>query len=239
MDNMLRSSTSVDIQIYALKVKQKPTADIFQGICKMLGQLLITVTFVVSVFYFFQGSYLLSHKTSFLFSTNFRIVELFNQDHVIHFYKPKKGLSSHVFTIGILVAETFGCYQATDVATDRGVGRGEMGAYGPPLYLSNQIRSKSFSFKHHVYCILRVFRNYIDQKFHDFYRLFYNIYTIYASFSFFQITKGKQITSRRTFWKDPILKIGLMKNFLLWTIRKEATMKESLNVGLQAESWTY
>ena len=44
------------------------------------------------------------------FSTNFRIVEPFNMDYVMHFYKPKKGLSSPVFSIKVLVAEMFGCY---------------------------------------------------------------------------------------------------------------------------------
>ena len=41
------------------------------------------------------------------FSTNFCIEDSFNLDYVIHFYKPKKGFSSAIFTIKILVAETF------------------------------------------------------------------------------------------------------------------------------------
>ena len=32
---------------------------------------------------------------------------------------------------------------------------------------------------------LPVFRNYADQKFHDFYRLCYNFWTIYGGFPFF------------------------------------------------------
>ena len=42
------------------------------------------------------------------FSTNFCIAELFNLDYVFCFYKTKKELSSAIFTIKILVAETFG-----------------------------------------------------------------------------------------------------------------------------------
>ena len=41
------------------------------------------------------------------FSTNFCIAEPSNLDYVIHFYKPKKGLSGPVFTIKILVAKIF------------------------------------------------------------------------------------------------------------------------------------
>ena len=49
------------------------------------------MTLVVSGFYFFQGIYLLSHETNVF----------------IRFYKLKE-LSSAIFTIKILVAETFG-----------------------------------------------------------------------------------------------------------------------------------
>ena len=45
-------------------------------------------------------------------SANSHIAERFNLDDVIYFYKPKKGLSSPVFTIIILVAKTFCWYQA-------------------------------------------------------------------------------------------------------------------------------
>ena len=67
------------------------------------------VTLMVSGFHFFQGRYLLSHK-SVPFSTNFYIAESFNLDYVIHFYIHKKGLNSPVFTIKILVVEIFRCY---------------------------------------------------------------------------------------------------------------------------------
>ena len=60
------------------------------------------VTFVVSGFYMFQVSYLLSYETIF-FLRNFCIEEPFNLDYIIHFYKPKKGLSCAIFTLKILV----------------------------------------------------------------------------------------------------------------------------------------
>ena len=65
------------------------------------------MTFVVSGFYLFQISYLLSHETIF-FLRNFCIEEPFTLDYAIHFYKPKKGFSRAIFTLKILVAETFG-----------------------------------------------------------------------------------------------------------------------------------
>ena len=40
------------------------------------------------------------------FSANFCIVEPFNLDYVIRFYKPKKELSGAIFTIQVLVAKT-------------------------------------------------------------------------------------------------------------------------------------
>ena len=60
------------------------------------------MTFVVSGFYMFQVSYLLSYETIF-FLRNFCIEEPFNLDYIIHFYKPKKGLSCAIFTLKILV----------------------------------------------------------------------------------------------------------------------------------------
>ena len=49
------------------------------------------VTFAVSGFHFFQGTYSQVMKQS-SFSTNFCIVELLSLNYVIRFYKPKKGL---------------------------------------------------------------------------------------------------------------------------------------------------
>ena len=62
------------------------------------------------------------------------------------------------------------------------------GAMVPPLQFPNQKMSKSFSFKHQGYCFIRMFRNYMNQKFHNFYRQCYNFWTIYGGFSFFLIT---------------------------------------------------
>ena len=51
-------------------------------------------------------------------------------------------------------------------------GKSESGAMVPLLQVSNETRFTSFSFKHQRYCFLWVFKNYMDQKFHDFYRVF-------------------------------------------------------------------
>ena len=48
-------------------------------------------------------------KLSFFFA-NYCIGQPFNFGYSNHFYEPKKDLSSSVFSIKILVAETFGCY---------------------------------------------------------------------------------------------------------------------------------
>ena len=58
----------------------------------------------------------------------------------------------------------------------------------PPPKYSNKARSKNFSFRHQGYCYIRMFRNYTGQKFPNFYRLWYNFWTIYGCFSFFLIT---------------------------------------------------
>ena len=68
----------------------------------------------------------------------------------------------------------------------RGWGKGgRKGAMVGPLQFPNQTRSNSFSFKHQRYCFLWVLRNYMNQKFHDFYRVCYNFWAIRGSFSFF------------------------------------------------------
>ena len=65
---------------------------------------------------------------------------------------------------------------------------GNQGAMASPLQFPNQIRSKSFSFKHQGYCLLRMFRNYVDKKFDSFYCACYNFWSIYGGFSFFLTT---------------------------------------------------
>ena len=58
--------------------------------------------------------------------------------------------------------------------------RGARGTMLPPLQFPNQTRSNSFSLKHQGYCFLRMFRNYLNQKFHDLYH--FNFWTIYGGF---------------------------------------------------------
>ena len=53
--------------------------------------------------------------------------------------------------------------------------------------------------------ILLVLRNYMDQKFHHFYHLYYNFCPIYNGFSIFQTTQAKQATLSLTLEKSPIL----------------------------------
>ena len=42
-----------------------------------------------------------------------------------------------------------------------------------------------------IHCFLLVFRNYIDQKFHDFHHVCYSFWTIYSSFSLFFIYRAE------------------------------------------------
>ena len=65
---------------------------------------------------------------------------------------------------------------------------GARGAMVPQLRFHNQTRSKSFSFKYQGYFFLWLFKNYADQKFHDFYHVCYNFWTIHGGFSFFLTT---------------------------------------------------
>ena len=53
--------------------------------------------------------------------------------------------------------------------------------------------------------ILLVLRNYMGQKFHHFYHLYYNFCPIYNGFSLFQTTQAKQATLSLTLEKSPIL----------------------------------
>ena len=67
----------------------------------------------------------------------------------------------------------------------RGVAAGKPGGHAYPLAPQ---KSNSFSFKHQEYCFLRVFTNYTDQKWHNFYRVGYKFWTTYSGFSFFLTT---------------------------------------------------
>ena len=110
----------------------------------------------------------------------------------------------------------------------------------PPLFqFPNQARSNSFSFKHQGYSFLRVFRNYTDQKFHDFY-LYTTIFGQYRAAShFFLLCRGNRSLHVWPSEKALYLTLDLLKSLLLWTIQKKTIMNKSLNVRLKAESWTY
>ena len=56
----------------------------------------------------------------------------------------------------------------------------------PIIQYLSETRSNDFSFKHQGYCCLSVFKNYTNKKFYNFYRVFYNVWTIYGNFSFFK-----------------------------------------------------
>ena len=69
-------------------------------------------------------------------------------------------------------------------------GRGARGAMPPPppfprLQFLYETRFNCLSFKHQGYFSLWVFRNYTDQKFHNYYRVCYKFGKIYGSFSIF------------------------------------------------------
>ena len=101
------------------------------------------------------------------------------------------------------------------------------GTMADPLQFSNQTSSNSFSFKHQEYCFIEVLYGpeiiplCTDQKCHNFYRVYCNFWTIYGGFTFFLNTLGKQITSRRTSEKGPILKAGPTEKFLIVDHLKE------------------
>ena len=82
--------------------------------------------------------------------------------------------------------------------------QGGHGGHDPPPLLApqtrtnNQTRTNSSNFKNQENFFLRVFRNYTDKKFHGFYRVCYNFWTMYSDFSFFLTSQGKQTASRWT-----------------------------------------
>ena len=108
---MLCHSISVNMKGYSLRLKQKSTAGFFHRILQNVRTATFqinfgdcfwekkkknrgkghVVTFVVSAFHFFQGTYSQVMKQS-SFSTNFCIVGPLSLNYVIRFYKPKKGL---------------------------------------------------------------------------------------------------------------------------------------------------
>ena len=110
---------------------------------------------------------------------------------------------------------------------------------GPPFSISEANRSSNFSFKHQEYCLLRVFSNYTNQKFHDFYRISTIFGQFTAVFHFFLLRRGSRSLYVEPSEKIRYLTLDLVKSFLLWTIRKKATMNQILTVRLLAEFWTY
>ena len=75
----------------------------------------------------------------------------------------------------------------------RGATNGGPGGPCPPSPpTSNSEPNKVQQFPFQTSGILhQVFRNYTDQKFHDFYHICYNFWIIYGGFSFFLTTYGK------------------------------------------------
>ena len=63
--------------------------------------------------------------------------------------------------------------------------------HDPLTSISEPKRSNSLSFKHQGYFFLWLFKNYTNQKFHDFYRVCYNFWAIYGGIPFFQTKEGK------------------------------------------------
>ena len=76
----------------------------------------------------------------------------------------------------------------------RGVATGGARGTMAPTLISNQTSPNSFIFKRQGYYFLWVFRNYTDQKFHDFYSMLqFYIYMLFLdnSLTFILTTKGK------------------------------------------------
>ena len=84
-----------------------------------------------------------------------------------------------------------------------------------------------------------MFRNQTDQKFHNFYRVCYNFWTIYSGFSLFLTTYINRSLHVGPSEKVQYLTLNHLKSHLLWASRKKITMNESLNVRLQADSWAH
>ena len=59
------------------------------------------------------------------------------------------------------------------------------------------------------------------REFHNFYRLCYNVWTIYGDFSFFQLHRGNRSLHVWLFEKVQYLTLDLLKCLFLWTIRKK------------------
>ena len=75
----------------------------------------------------------------------------------------------------------------------------------------------------------------------------FTIFTVYvtsfrqfmAAFHFFYLHRENRSLPIGPFKKVLYLTLGLLESSLLWTIRRETIVNESLNVRSQAESWVY
>ena len=77
------------------------------------------------------------------------------------------------------------CCICRDVVTcDEGGGGEKLWAIAPTSI--SEIQQSQF--QHQAYCFLCVFRNYMDQKFHNFYRFSYHFWAIYGGFPVFLTT---------------------------------------------------
>ena len=88
------------------------------------------------------------------------------------------------------------------------------------------------SFRHQASYFLWVFRNYTEQKFHNYYRVCFKFWTIYGNFSFFELHRRKRSLYVGPDEKVRYLTLELLKSFLLWTIQKKITMNEGLDIRI-------
>ena len=119
------------------------------------------------------------------------------------------------------------------VATGREGGGVGVGGHSPSTSSSKPNKVQQFPFQTSGILLLTDVQKLYDQKFHDFYHACCNFWIICGGFSFFFLLH----MGNRSFHVGPsekvwYLTLDLLKCFLLWTIRKENTMNESLNVKL-------
>ena len=91
----------------------------------------------------------------------------------------------------------------------------------PPASISEPNKVQKFQFQTSRILLFRMFGNNKNQKCHNFYRLCYNFWKIYGSFSFFLARQGKQITSHWTLPKGPIRNVDPSEKFLFVEHPKE------------------
>ena len=95
-------------------------------------------------------------------------------------------------------------------------GRGKEGwAGGPWTSISEPDRIQQFQFQISEILLFTDVQKLYGPKISRFYRVCYNIWTIYGDFSFFLTIQWKYITPRWTFRKGPILNTGPSEKFLI------------------------